>query len=107
MVGKKGAAKYILSLYTSSAVGNFFVYGRKKWPWILLAAAVATLLSGRELTNILPVAVKVLSRRTAALWTVTSPGKIIRVGLIEVLIWELTALVGLVISGWRLYKNTD
>lgn len=107
MVGKKGAAKYVLSLYTSSAIGNFFVAGRKKWPWILLGVAAVTLFTGKELVNVLPTASKVLLRRTTALWGVTSPTKIIRIGLIELIIWEVTAFLGVYSAGWKLYKNTD
>ena len=107
MVGTKGAVKYVLSIYTSSAIGNFFVAGRKKWPWILLAVAAVTLVSGHEMTNVLPDAAKVLSRRTTALWGVTSPAKIIRIGLIELIVWEVTAFLGVCSAGWALYKNTD
>lgn len=107
MVGLKGAAKYVWSLYTSPAVGNFFIAGRKRWPWILLAIAVLTVVSGHDLNNVLPDAAKVLSRRTTALWGVTSPMKIIRIGLIEVIVWEVTAFLALCYSGWKLTRNTD
>lgn len=107
MVGKKGAAKYVVSTYISSSSGNYFLAGRKKWGWILLAVTIAALYMGHNLADIVPTVAGVLRRRTAALWGITSPTRLIQLGLLEILIWEGTALLGCIVGGWRLYKNTD
>lgn len=107
MVGKKGALKYIASTYTGKTRGDYFLSGRKRWGWILLTVIIAAVWTGHDLTNVVPTAARVLMRRTPAMWGVASPTKIIRIGIIEVLVWEATALLGTVLAGVALYRNTD
>ena len=107
MVGVLATIRYVINTYLSSAVGNFFQFGRQQ-----LALLVVLALAGSALLGVSPVeAIKTVGaislRRTTALWGITSVRRAVTTGLIEILVWEGIAFLGCAVSGFRLYQNTD
>ncbi|RLM91120.1 hypothetical protein [Haloarcula sp. Atlit-7R] len=107
MVGVLSSIRYVINTYLSSAVGNFFEFGRQQ-----IALLIVLTLTGSALLGVSPVeAIKTVGamslRRTTALWGITSVRRAVTTGLIEILVWEGIAFLGCTVSGYRLYQNTD
>lgn len=107
MVGVLGSVRYVINTYRSSAAGNFFVLGRRQWELLFLFTVFGSALFGVSPIEAVKTVGTVTFRRTTALWGITSVRRAVTTGLIEVFVWEGITFLGCLVSGFRLYQNTD
>lgn len=107
MVGVLGSIRYVINTYLSSAVGDFFKFGRQQFYLLLVLVVVGSAVLNVSVVESIKTVGAVQWRRTTALWGVTSIRRVVTTGLIDILIWEAIAFLGCIVSGYRLYKNTD
>ncbi|QOS13605.1 uncharacterized protein HfgLR_21970 (plasmid) [Haloferax gibbonsii] len=107
MVGVIGTIRYIANTYLSDAAGNFFQFGRRQWALLLVLTIGGSILIGASPFEALKTVGSVALRRSTALWGINSIRRIVMTGIIDLLIWEGITLLGCIVAGIRLYKNTE